>query len=650
MIHFSKIHEIGEPLWAVQPQDACFGREFGCNVMYTTTGGNEAVFNIYNLDRRELVTTHVLKGTGKVWKHVMDSRGRVYMIGSPCLYRYDPRNAAVVNLGKYSESESHSFTMTIDEQDKIYIGTYPNAKVICYDANLERFSDLGTVDPDASYVRSIAVHRGFLYAGTFGTPPGRLMRLDLGDVSQRTVFEIPENPEYYDVKKIRFLYGMNMAGDILVIYCPMNDERKMILFDTVKGEFIQDFSFCGEYSGYETSPLLDGRSYFLSEGRLWYLDTKTARCVKTEIRIDEDLPFYGCGLLELTGYEGFEGISLATIDIHKGGPLFINPTSGKSMLWEDIGLAGAKLSIQAIEAGSGNHLYLAGIGAPKNAKYNFETKCGELFTAGQIEGIIEYRGKIYLGAYTGARLICYDPELPDRLGENPKQIGKIEPYQDRPFALAAGDGMLFVGTTAVYGRLPGALSIYDIEKQTLYTDYNIVQNQGIMGLTYRQGLLYASTTVYGGLGASPSEKQAKVFVYDPVQRRKLAEYAPQFKEELQPLYIGGLGFDAKGRLWGASGYTLFQLNQDNGTVERELSIGKYDYEPNIHQWRQTYIRFDERGYLYVNLNGLKAVNTEDMSYFSLTKQDTPLYALGTDQNIYFTYDECSKLYQIEIGD
>ncbi len=648
MIHFSASKNLGEPIWAVQPQDACFGVENGENMMYTTTSGIQAVFNVYNLDRKELVFSKKIPPLAKVWRHNIDSHGRVYMAEKECLYRYDPEKRNIEMLGRFSNTEIYSFVATIDTDDKLYFGTYPNAKVIQYDPDTGIFTDLGQADPKASYVRSIAVHNGYIYAGTFGTPPGRLVRIRIDNPEEKTIFEIPANPTHYDVSKIRFLYDMNMAGDLLVIYCPMGDERRMILFDTRTATFVEDYGLHDEYSGYVTSPLVDHRSYFMSKGRLWYLDTQTAKCVRTEIDLGEDLPFYGCGLIELKGYEGFEGVSLVSIDIHQNGPFFINPSSGKVMKWNEIELVGGKMMINGLEAGSNHNLYLSGGGAPRNADYQIKTGESRFFTAGQLQGVLEYENKVYLGAYTGARVLIYDPNQPRIKEENPYLVGAILPYQDRPFALTAGEGKIYFGTTAVYGRLSGAIATYDVASGELTTDFAPVENHGIMGLTYHKGLLYASTTVYGGLGSKPIETNAKIFVYDPQKHEKLAEFTPHFKNAPHPLYIGGLGFDEKGRLWGASGLTLFEFDPQSGEVVRELNFGDYDYPPNVHQWRQTYIRLDGKGHLFVNLHGIRAVDIETMEYQTLTEIDTPLYTLATDGNLYYTYEDSGTLYQMEI--
>ncbi len=650
MLQYSKPTELGEPLWAVQPQEACFGTENGENMMYTTTAGVNAVFNVYNLDKKELVFSKKLPGCSKIWQHIRDSRGRIYMAEANILYYYDPCKKDVICVGPFSDTEKYSFTATIDEQDRIYIGTYPNAKVIRFDPETNTFEDLGQVDPKASYVRSIAVHNGYIYAGTFGTPPGRLVRINMEHPDEKVIFDVPKDLKACNVENLRFLYGMNMAGDLVVLYCPMGDEHRMILFDTVKGEFIRDFVFEGEYSGYVTSPLIGNRSYFTSEGKVCYLDTDTAQCTVTDIDLGKNLPLYGCGLVELKGYEGFEGISIAGIDLEEGAPFFINPASGKVMRWKSVGLTGGIIRIQAIEKGRDNHLYLSGIGAPRNGDYDIKTGTVEFFTAGQIEGVLEYEGKVYLGAYTGARVLLYDPAQPRIAEENPKLMGAITPHQDRPFALTAGEGKIYFGTTAVYGRLSGAIATYDVASGELTTDFAPMENHGIMGLTYHKGLLYASTTVYGGLGSKPIENNAKIFVYDPQKHEKLAEFTPHFKNAPHPLYIGGLGFDEKERLWGASGLTLFEFDPTSGEVVRELNFGDYDYPPNVHQWRQTYIRFDGKGHLFVNLDGIRAVDIETMEYQTLTDTDTPLYTIAEDGNLYYTYEEDSKLYQIKIGE
>lgn len=55
---------------------------------------------------------------------------------------------------------------------------------------------------------------------------------------------------------------------------------------------------------------------------------------------------------------------------------------------------------------------------------------------------------------------------------------------------------------------------------------DIVKDQSIFGLAYHDGKIYGGTSLVGGLGISPTETQAKLFVFDVAKREKIAEFTP----------------------------------------------------------------------------------------------------------------------------
>ncbi|QGS69540.1 hypothetical protein CV093_18495 [Oceanobacillus sp. 143] len=137
----------------------------------------------------------------------------------------------------------------------------------------------------------------------------------------------------------------------------------------------------------------------------------------------------------------------------------------------------------------------------------------------QIEGIGFLNGDVYLGTYGGARIYKYNPEIPfdysgGKEGDNPEMVYDIGDDQSRPFAFASGNDQLFIGTIADYGRLGGALTIYDSPTNQWRTIQNIIENQSIIGLAYQDGILFGGSSISGGLGIEPSETEAKMFSYN----------------------------------------------------------------------------------------------------------------------------------------
>ncbi len=626
---------IGVTLETALPQNCITDIVDGVNYLYTTSTAGTAVLNVVNLDTKTVEGSYLLTGAGKVWRHAKDSKGRIYMV-SGRLHRYDPATKTVTDFGVFDAGEGAAFTLCVDEQDNVYIGTSANAKIIKFDAKTETFENWGTVLEGMTYVRTIAYHKGYLYCGVFSTVPGKMVRVDVSNPANKTVFEAPETDDY-DVSKIRFFYESNMADDLLICYIQAPDAYRMLVFDTVKGEWVEN-SYNGAYKGLFTTPALEGKAYFSFGGEWKALDTATGTAENIGWET-ASYPLYGGGWVELKGYPDFPGKTFVTLDLSEedvGNILFINFETKKLMIWDDLALKGNPLNYGLIGDMPDGGIFVSASGAPKNHWFHPQTGDSDNFIGGQIEGSVAYNGKLYLGAYTGARILEYDPTRPAEANVNPRQVAALT-NQDRPFAMTAGDGKIFGGTIAKYGDLPGSLFIYDIETGAFYEENNVVENQGIMGIAYKDGILYGSTTIHGGLGSTPSEREAKIFVYDVAKRQKIKEFVPQIPglDDPVPTHIGDLEFGPDGRLWCATGYTLFSLDPQTEEVSDVFTFGnftRYSYES--HWWKPHYIEFDDLGNIYVNMNGLRVLNPDSGETKRLTNYSVSNYTIGGDGNLY----------------
>ena len=63
--------------------------------------------------------------------------------------------------------------------------------------------------------------------------------------------------------------------------------------------------------------------------------------------------------------------------------------------------------------------------------------------------------------------------------------------QDRPYGMVNADGKLYIGTMAGYGKLEGALSVYDPETGGCTTWKSPVPEQSIVSLAYLDGKVTA---------------------------------------------------------------------------------------------------------------------------------------------------------------
>ncbi len=631
---------LGPKLPSAQLQDCIVDVYNGVQYLYSTsTGGSGAAkFNVVNLDTREVVGAYDLIGTGKVWRHVKDSKGRIYAVGSPKIHRYDPATQEITDLGRYCETESTSFTLCIDEKDNVYIGTYPNAKIIKFDAVTETFEDWGNVREGAQYIRTIAYHKGYLYCGTYGTPPGHMVRVNVSNPADKKVFDAPTYVEY-DPAKIGFYYESNVAGDLIINNVQTQYGYSMFAFDTTTQDWV-DFGKDINYTGLYTTPPLDGKAYFIQRYGNWMcLDVNTKEVTDIGWKPDTKYSIWGGDWVELKGYPDFPGKTFVTLDLNVAGSsalVFLNFETKKLMVWDDLDLQGSYQNFLCLENMPDGGIFVAGAGASRCYSWHPETGEEAIFESGQVEGSVAYNGKLYIGDYTNARIEVYDPTQPPS-ADNPYQFTMIT-GQDRPFAMEAADGKIFGGTIAEYGTRTGAIFIYDLEKQELHEEINLINNQSVMGLAYTDGMLYGSTTIHGGLGSEPTEKEAKIFIYDVEKKQLVKEFVPNIPVHTnpKPTYIGDLEFGPDGKLWGMAGWTLFSIDPYTEKVSDVLSFGDVDFGSEGHAWKPKYIRFDKDGNLYVGAPNLYAVNTKTMKYEKLTDFAVYDYTIAeADNNLYF---------------
>jgi hypothetical protein len=151
-----------------------------------------------------------------------------------------------------------------------------------------------------------------------------------------------------------------------------------------------------------------------------------------------------------------------------------------------------------------------------------------------------------------------------------------------------------LGTVPEYGRLGGGLFLYDPERDELEAYPNLIREQSIVCLLYRDGVLYGGTSVWGGLGVSPTQTEAFVFAWD-VERRALKwQTAPVPGERA----VTSLAFGPDGMLWGMTAGKLFRLNPSDGATSGTYEMMKVDWNAFTHMWRNAFLRWREDGRLY----------------------------------------------------
>jgi hypothetical protein len=618
---------VDRPLTDVAVLNAVTGNESGEDVLYYTTTGEPALFHVVSLRDYGLKATYPLPGVDLSWGHTVAPDGSVYIAGvgsgaSGRLYRYHPAFQDVDDLGVPVPNHKFIWRVIADSQGNIYGGTWEGGHVFRYDPSADSFHDFGRIDPGEDYVRSIAWHGGYVYAGT-GVKNGRVWRLDPGTGARERI-EIPLRPEYQD------RYGaMGSVSDLVVA-----GDHLFVKFGSVglAYDLVARDWWSQTYTGL-SGPLLglagyDNESFFLHTGsgvRRIDLQTRSSSIVSPGAN------FRGGGWIFPPCYHG---AVYATVN-YGGSVTLIDPFRSFTRSLPSVAVP-QTIPLQSIGAGPDGMIYVSGYMGVRGAQIDQEMGNTINFSLGQAEGLTFMNDRIYWGVYSGAHVFSNPLSNPHELVEE----FKISDQQDRPFALIPGGGRLIIGTVPASGQLGGALTIFDPSASgagRVRTYRNVVPNQSVVGVAYRDGFAYGSTSIHGGLGVSPSESRAKVFKWDIAGETLVVSRDLSLSGIGQQTFIGGLSTGPDGLIYGIVNGTVFALAPETLDVVRYRNI--YPDVGGGGRWRPRYLWWDSDGILYANPGGrITAIDPVTFEYRS-AGVSSALMALGTNTAVYYVSDD-----------
>ncbi len=97
----------------------------------------------------------------------------------------------------------------------------------------------------------------------------------------------------------------------------------------------------------------------------------------------------------------------------------------------------------------------------------------------------------------------------------------------RPQAMVAGpDGNIYIGSVAGYGSVNGPLTIWNPRTNKVRKVAGVVPGESVVTLARAGKLIVGGTSIYGGGGSRPTQKEARLFIWDPATGRKTFEAAP----------------------------------------------------------------------------------------------------------------------------
>lgn len=592
----------------------------GAEYAYAVVTGSPAVLNVLDADTGARVGEYPLPGAEGSWGSTVTDDGAVYIatFSGGRLYRWRPGAAQAEDLGTPVPGESFIWRVATDGTT-VYGGTYPSGHVFGYDTRTGRVRDYGQAREGQQYVRSVTTVRDKIYAG-LGTP-AHLVEIDAASGAKREILL----PEAYRTNT--FVYDVTGARNLLFVR--PTDSSRLLVYDTITGEWVDDL---GTAKGLDVSPPgPDNKVYYANgSGRLTSYDLVTRQKATTSFTGLASARGYGWVHLDTDDYPGATLVTMG----YGGALIYFNPQTGshRSVPGD---VAGQPTSIQSLARGPDGRIYAGGYPSGGLAAYDpmaDQVQTYQQGTLGQAENMLAFGGKLYAGVYPGAHIFAYDPAQPPVAGTNPKRVTTLSDlHQDRPFALAAAGERLAIGTVPAYGTLGGALALFDPVTGARQAYPNVVTDQSVTALAYHSGLIYGGTSVWGGLGSTPTQTDGKIFVFDPATGTKVWEGVPVPGERA----ITALTVGPNGHLYGATVGKVFEFDPATRSVLRVVEVAPFDWQVD-HVWRADMLAFTAEGILRGQVNG--RIVSVDPTTLAVTVHATEsnLFAMDAAGAMYFS--------------
>ncbi|KPJ63597.1 hypothetical protein AMK68_03550 [candidate division KD3-62 bacterium DG_56] len=411
------------------------------------------------------------------WALILGPDDRIYLgtWDGGLILRFDPRQPerGIELVGRPSPTESYIWQFANGRDGKIYGCTYPQAKLVSYDPVSAEMRDLGRMDETQMYARSVA-------AG----PNGKIY------------------------------VGIGYERPNIVVYDPATGQHRPLLPDTYRAK--------AGVGMVTTGP--DGKVYATAGGQDFRIDDETL------------VPIAAADVPSTPPLRLRDGRTVAAIG--DGTYSLRDPESGETVR-RTFEYQGAGSFIFVVGVGPGGRIY--GSTALPLEMFVYDPAAGEsrhlgnpTSVGGELYSLVDWHGLLYVCAYPGSWLSVYDPAKPWNYGtqpdSNPRGFGRLGDGHLRPRAMIVGPGdRLYIGSFPPYGELGGAMAVFDPVAGKVVENYrNLIPNQSISALAYeeRSGLVIGGSSIIGGGGSTPTEKEAHLFTWDADRKQTVANIIP----------------------------------------------------------------------------------------------------------------------------
>ncbi len=643
-------------------QTQTLGGDFGVNangeiVYYAICKGSPGQLVIYNVDTQTLEDILPIEVNGVALSSSyggdIGPDGKMYIAGASEFFIFDPATKTFSTLSVPVSSSGVMNRGDFDGDGNYYYGTYPTASLIQYNQKTKSLVNLGDGMVKGQYIRAVAAYEDKVFVASMGDPKGTEILSYNVKTGEKHLVPLPEyngisGEEVTTVYTISLLGGKYMSAKASYpnegyVQCVMDMETETWV-DTFKGA-----------NHMHLSELVDGVTYYPSQNQLmsrniFTKETKVYENIELSGSINMSVP----KIVTLKNQEKYPGKSLIA-NSNTNGLVIVNFETGSCEYFYD-GWPVLAAGMRLFEVGYNGDVVCSAMQGSADYVYNIYTGQIRSYPGAQRESILMTDGKYYLGSYgLGGGLLEFDPNKPGVKDVNPGLVSYLADApvkQDRIFAQWDTGDKIYYGSVPYYGYKGGCVGEYDKTTKETRTFGNIVENQSVVGVTYLNGKVYGSTTVFNSLGTDTENDTAHVFRLDPATGEVELKVPLKLKNDLSnQLFAGEMTVSPDGkRLFVATNNTFVEIDPEDLSVKGEILIGSQnDMTIADTRWQGYFLEWAPNGLLFTNIGRItSAIDIDTMEHKVLYSGRTMILSLGLDDHLYTFADGNASIARMKL--